>query len=429
MIPVSAGPAPRRSLRGRGSTLLHHLRSDRRQTAPVAFGGVVGDVWRRLADFDREHPQGADGLVALATAVISTPWLLRSQATAGASTWVLQAALIIPLIWRRRHPQGVFLVVAMVALVQWLVSIPLLADVSLLVALYTLAAHRTRLVAATGAAVLEVGVIMATTQWLLAGSWLRSFVFLSGLVAAALLLGANLQARRIHLEAAIERAERLEVERDQQVRLGAAAERTRIAREMHDVIAHNLAVIVTMADGAAAKLHREPDRAEAAINNVSEVGRQALRETRRVLGVLRDDTGVDGFAPQPGVAQIGILVEKLRATGLDTDLQIEGEPFAIPTGAELAVYRIVQEATTNTLKHAGMATELRIRLRYAAPEVEILVSDNGQRGASPPDSGDGHGIVGMRERVSLYSGTMSAGPAPAGGWLVRARLPVGSAAR
>jgi signal transduction histidine kinase len=398
------------------------LLADEPETTPAAQSGVTAAVVRRAGALQRAHPQAADTLLAVVTAAATTPWILRPAAHAGAGTWLLQAALIIPLVWRRRQPQVVFGVLAVVAAIQWWTSIPLTADVSLLIALYTLAAHRTRFVAVSGAVVLEAGVGLAVTRWVLAGSWERSLVFVSGLVAAALLLGADLQSRRANIEALTERARRLETERDQQAKLAAAAERTRIAREMHDVIAHSLAVIVAMADGAAAKLRRDPDRSETAIRQVADVGREALRETRRLLGVLRDENGTAGYSPQPTIAQLAELVETIRAAGLETGLTVEGEPFPLPQGAELAVYRIVQEATTNTLKHAVAATTLGISLRYARPSVEITVVDDGR--PRRDIVGEGHGIAGMHERVSLYNGTVTAGPGPTGGWAVFARLAV-----
>ena len=430
------------------------LVSDRGEAMLGAPQGSWGRLVERITDFERAHPLAADALLAAGTAVLTAAWLLRSSQQLHASplAWGLEAGLIIPLIWRRRQPQLVLAVLAVVAAVQWAAGILLTADISLLIALYTLAAHRARLVALAGAALLEVGAMMATTRWSLAGDWFRSFVFISGLVAAALFLGANLQSRRANMEAWRDRAAQLERERDQHARLAAAAERTRIAREMHDVIAHSLAVMVTMADGASAKLRRDPDQAAAAIDRVSDVGREALRETRRLVGVLRDDSRddsrdgtsdgawdrrgpagtdapVDDRSPQPGLDQLPELVDKLAATGIRADLSVEGVPFALPAGAQLAAYRIVQEATTNTLKHGVGATELRVRLCYDAPDVEVEVRDNG-RAPSPRPAAEreaGHGLSGMRERVALYNGRVAAGPDPDGdgGWLVRARLRAG----
>jgi signal transduction histidine kinase len=394
----------------------------------------TGSLTGSLVAMEKAHPRLADALLGAVTAAVTVPWILRPVAHAGAGTWLLEAGLIVPLVWRRCKPQAVFVVLAAVAAVQWWTAISLTADVSLLIALYTIAAHRARVVAIAGAAVLEVGVIMATTRWILAGSWIRSLVFVSGLVAAAVLLGANLQSRRANLEALIERARRLEFERDQHARIAAAAERTRIAREMHDVIAHSLAVIITMADAAAAKLRREPDRAEEAIHNISDVGREALRETRRLLGVLRDDFADDGLTPQPTIAQLSALVDKLKATGLDAELSVDGEPFAIPPGAELAVYRIAQEAATNALKHAVAATALHLRLRYDVTGVDIMIANDGDIAdvasrRHRDEALSGHGIAGMRERVSLYDGSLRAGPHPTGGWVVSAHLAIGAGLR
>lgn len=383
---------------------------------------------RRIQVVASRHPGFVDALGALMAAAITTPWLLHHRHV-GATSALLQAGLLIPLIWRRRAPVAVFAALSAVAFGQWLADGPLPADLSLLVALYTVALYRPRRMALVAAAVLEIGVVMATTRYSLAGSWVRSLVFLSAMVGAACLLGANLQGRRAHLAMLTDRAERLEHERDQQARIVAAAERTRIAREMHDVLAHSLAVMVSLADGASAKLTNEPERAAAAIAQVSELGRQSLRDTRRLLGVLRDDDTPESTVPQPDVSQLDDLVERVRDTGLDASLDVTGERFDIPPGAGLTVYRIVQEALTNSLKHASGARTVQVRLRYRAPALDVEVSDDG-RLPWPSEVGGrrvvataGHGLAGMRERASVYQGTVVAGPAPDGGWAVQARLP------
>ncbi len=380
-------------------------------------------LWGRAIAYDRVHPRVADTLAAGFLAVATIPWLLL-HTSRGPAVWLCDAGLIVPLIWRRRYPEAVFAVVAAVGLLQWLITEPMVTDVALLIALFTVAFERPLPTAVAAGVVLEVGVIMASVRWQLGDSWIRSIVGLSGLVAAALLLGAVLRVRKAHLVALTERAARLEIERDQQAQIAAAAERTRIAREMHDVIAHSLAVIVTMADGAAAKLAREPERAQAAIQAISEVGRQALGDTRRLLGVLRDDRSDVDMAPQPGLDQLDELIDKLRDTGLDATLERQGRPFELAPGAELTVYRLVQEAGTNTLKHAPAATTFRARLAFTYPSLIVEAVDDG-----PPlggaHFGAGHGIAGMRERVALYGGTVQAGPSPDGGWLVRASLRAG----
>jgi len=389
------------------------------------------DLWQlgsRLAD---AHPVLADTSVALAVAIVSAAWFV-DRVGSRPTGWALQVGLIVPLVWRRRYPVAVFAIIALVALVQWALGVEMVADVALLVALYTLASQRSRVVATAGAGLVEAGAIMASFRWSLAGSWLRSTVFLSGLVAAAFLLGTNLRSRRSRLAAVTERAERLEREREQQALIAATAERTRIAREMHDVIAHSLAVMISLADGANAKLHSDPERASTAIQNLSRIGRQALGDTRRLLGVLRDDGVPEALAPQPGLAQIDGLLAQVRTTGLAASLAINGEPLPLPPGAELTVYRIVQEATTNALKHAVGATSVAVALDYGPNLLAVSVQDNGRapsRGTDHrPPKGTGHGLSGMKERAAVYRGTVVAGPSVSG-WLVEARIPIAPVVR
>jgi signal transduction histidine kinase len=384
-------------------------------------------VWSRALAHERAHPQRADLLGMVVLAAASTQWMVEHTAGGGAA-WAFDAGLLVPLVWRRRQPVAVFVVLAAVALVQWSTSGPLLADAALLVAVLTVGSERSFRTAAAAWAVLEFGVVLASVRWDLAGSWIRSLVALSGLAVAAFLFGVALRSRRDSLAELTERAERLELERDQQAQIAVAAERTRIAREMHDVIAHSLAVIISMADGASAKLEREPERAGAAIEAVANVGRQALGETRRLLGVLRDDRDGPVLAPQPGLAQLDGLMAQLRTAGLDASLEVVGDRFEVPSSAELTVYRIVQEAATNTLKHGAGATALAVRVTFDRPRLLVEVADDGSGVVGRPPSGAGHGIAGMRERVTLYGGTLDAGPGHQGGWTVRASLsavPVG----
>jgi signal transduction histidine kinase len=243
-----------------------------------------------------------------------------------------------------------------------------------------------------------------------------------------------------------ERAHRLEVERDQQTFLAAAAERARIAREMHDVVSHNIQVMVTLADAATVAQRTDQARAAEAMTEVSGTGRQALRDMRRLLGLLRDGEEpsvyhdldkipeAGAFAPQPGLAELGVLTKRVSATGLTVELERLGEEFALSGAAELTVYRIVQEALTNAMKHAVSAHSVRISLSFAEPEVTVLVVDDGrlsppapapaQGRATPPADphGGGHGIPGMIERAAAFDGTLGAGPRADGGWQVTATL-------
>jgi signal transduction histidine kinase len=328
------------------------------------------------------------------------------------------AALIVPLVWRRRAPFAVFCLVAAVAFAHWWADVSLAADIALLVAIYTVAVQepRGRMIAAC--VVLELGIVLAVVRW--AGDpQVPAFVLLTGMATAAVVLGLNIRTRRAYLAALEDRAEQLERERDQQGRLAAAAERARIAREMHDVVAHNLSVMIALADGAGFMAEREPARSAGAMEQVSRTGRNALAEMRRLLGVLHEDESA-ALAPQPGLADLDALLEQVRAAGLKATLKTSGTPVPLGAGAELTVYRLVQEALTNTLKHAGPNARATVRLRYDGDGVEIDVTDDGH--GRPRVSAGGQGVAGMRERAAVYGGALEAGPAPGGGWRVHARI-------
>jgi len=371
-------------------------------------------AWRWVKAIDTTRPRLLDASIAgaievagvVSVAVLGVP---------GASPWILTSALAVPLAWRRRAPVSVFLVVAVVAFVQWLVLIQLAADVSLLIALFTVADERPRRVALAATAVLELGAVLDAVRGGPAETFFRSWVLLSGLVAAALFAGANLRARRAHVNALVERAEHLEFERDQQAQISTAAERTRIAREMHDVIAHSLAVMIALADGAHAKLTSDPNRADAALHDLSQLGREALDDTRRLLGVLRTSPTPNSRLPQPGVGDIPDLIRQVSATGLRAVLRIEGEPSPVAPGPGLHAFRIVQEAITNTLKHAQQATSVVVTLTYRGTQLDIDVVDDGRSVPSLPGPG-GFGLEGIRERAAIYDGVATAGRRPEGGW-------------
>ena len=366
------------------------------------------------------RPRRWDLISAAVVLLLAVPELKPRHGGPGAVAFDI--AFAIPLLWRSRWPFGVFLVTAGIAFVQWLVGIRVLGDFALLIALYTVASREDRRTAITAAAILELGVILALVQWFPDGH-VRSFVGLSGLVAAAGILGQNIRNRRQLLESLRERAARLEYERDQQGKLAAAAERARIARELHDVVAHNLTVMIALSDGAAYALRDDPDRAQDALETVSETGRRALGEMRRLLGVLRDDD-TDAIAnrdPQPGMAEIDALVDQVRAAGLPVTYRVSPDARALPAGIQLTVFRIVQEALTNSLKHAGPTASADVSVITSGGNVEVLVSDDGNVSTA---SHGGSGLRGMRERAAVYSGVIEAGPRPDGGWHVSAQLPV-----
>jgi signal transduction histidine kinase len=205
----------------------------------------------------------------------------------------------------------------------------------------------------------------------------------------------------------------------------AAAERARIAREMHDIVAHNLSVMIALADGAAFAAERSPEQSVSAMRNVAATGRGALTEMRRLLGVLRDDDGSESSrAPQPGIHELDQLVGQVRAAGLPVSLAVEGDGDALPAGAQLTVFRLVQEALTNTLKHAGPRARAQVSLRFDAAGVDVEISDDGTGARSSAQGAHGLGLNGMRERAAVYAGTVEAGPLASGGWRVHTRLAV-----
>jgi len=247
----------------------------------------------------------------------------------------------------------------------------------------------------------------------------------TGTVAAALGLGLYSAARRAYLAELHDRADRLERERDQQGALAAAAERARIAREMHDVVAHHLTVMVTLSEAAAAASARSPERAAEVMRSVSATGRRALADTRRLLGVLRQRPGDDpaaALAPVPDLTQLDALIEEVRSAGLQTTLEVCGQAPDVPAGVQLTVYRLVQEALTNTLKHGGTGARATVRLRYLPGELRVDIDDDGAGATAPAPAGVGGGLIGMQERIHAYGGDVQAGPRQPAGWNVSARL-------
>ncbi len=368
----------------------------------------------------RTHPLATDTLLAAVLLALCSVWLAGSG-FASYRAVVVQTALIAALTVRRLYPSAVFLVTSAIAFAQWLLGFPLLGDAALLVALYTVAAHESRIRTLLVTGLLETGAVMAAVKWEPAGTPLRSLLFLSAMVVAALFAGLAVASGSRYLAWMDERARRLETERDQQAVIAAAAERTRIARELHDIVSHSLSVVITLADAAAVVSRADPARGVEAMTEASEVGRRALTDMRAMLGVLRTDEPAAGLAPQPGIDDLGALVERIRATGLPVDLAVEGTPFPLGAAAELTAYRIVQEALTNTLRHA-VARHATVTIAYDQPQVRVRIADDGT--AKAPDTHRGHGIEGMRERAPLHGGTLRAGPHPdsAEGWLVEATL-------
>jgi signal transduction histidine kinase len=352
----------------------------------------------------------------------------------GQAVLLVALAVVLPLLWRHRAPLLAFGVSAAAAAVQWMLTGPLFADVALLIGFYTVAATCSRRRTLLAAGVLEFGVVIAVAQYG-RGAYALVALLLTGLVVAAGVLGINVQVRRAYLAEVEARAKRLEFERDQQGRLAVAAERNRIAREMHDIVAHNLSVMIALNDGASFTMLTDPDQAADAVREASSVGRTALGELQRALGVLRDNDSTAGSAgddpatrvPTPKIADLDRLLAPIRRTGLDVTLTVEGPVGALSSGLQLAIYRLVQESLTNTVKHARGADRSSVAIRTGAGGTEVVVADNGTAASRlpprQPAPGSGQGIIGMRERAAGLGGGVVAGRT-ATGWMVRAAFPV-----
>jgi signal transduction histidine kinase len=344
-------------------------------------------------------------------------WATRHHSVALAAAPVLLQ--VLPLLLRRRFPLSVLAVVLSASIAtQFVVGV--LPPFALGAALYTVASHTERRVAlrAGGATLLALAALLLVRSGLDAR---ESVVHLIIFAAATWILGDNVRTKRAYYRELEERAERLEREREESIHRAAADEQERIARELHDVIAHSVSVMVVQAAAANDVFERQPERAREALRSIEESGRSALTELRRLLGIVR--THERGrFEPQPGLAALEELIEQVRATGLEVGLELDGELGELPSGVDLSAYRIVQEALTNTLKHAH-ADRARIWIAHRGQELTIEVSDNGTGPGEP--AGNGHGLIGMRERVALLGGELEAGAQAGGGFAVKVRLPVG----
>jgi signal transduction histidine kinase len=395
-----------------------------------------------LYDFLRRHPTWVDSFwavvllgvegVSMATEGGQSPGEKPSLAVIP-----ITLALCTVIALRRRVPERMLALTAATGLAQVVFDVHVVpADFAMLVIIYTVAANGTRtasrfaLVAGLCAAPVSVLVWPEHSKPDTLGKVLFA-VFQMVPFALAWVLGDSLRTRRAYLAHLEERAARLEREREAQSKVAVAAERARIARELHDVVAHNVSVMVVQADGAAYILDTAPEQAKMALQTISGTGRQALAEMRRLLGVLRTGEQRESgeYVPQPDVGQLDELIEQVRTAGLPVDFKVEGTPRPLPSGVELTAYRIVQEALTNTRKHGGPEVGASVRLVYFDDGLGLLVEDDGK--GSPHDvyedggaDGRGQGLIGMRERVGMVGGTLDAGPRPSGGFRISALLPL-----
>ncbi|MFL5795341.1 MAG: sensor histidine kinase [Actinomycetota bacterium] len=390
-----------------------------------------------------------DGMLGAAVAGVQLVLLALGAAPGGPLTFrpldPLGVALIVAqgaaLTWRRQRPLAVFVAVFIPNTLYYLFSYPPSGfDFGLGVAIWTLAAYASRPVSMLG-----WGTLLATwlTQWLTeAGAYFRyarwpTLLYLLFWASAFWAWGRS--ARRVRAAHAAElaaQAERLERDRELEAQRAVAAERARIARELHDVVAHHVSMMVVQAEAGPVAVEHDPARAAGAFEAIAATGRQALVEMRRLLGMLRGgEEPAPSLAPQPSLAEVPSLVEQVGRAGLRVELVVEGTEAALPPGIDLSAYRIIQEALTNAVKHGGSG-RARVLVRYGPDDLRLQIRDEGRpaggNGAPVerrPDAAQGRGLLGMRERVALFGGELHVGPGPDGGFSVDARLPIGTAGR
>ncbi len=383
-----------------------------------------------VRDAIRRHPWWTDSLLALFLTFIAVGSVVFGGPNhRHASISLLDAILVpittLPIALRRYRPLTVLGVTVAAETLLLLFSTRVQVPLGVLVALYTVASRCERPVSIRAAEwvalPITAGVIVDN------GPHPGGVLPKLALFAIAWVLGDNIRTRRAYLAELEARAARLEREREEKAERAVIEERTRIARELHDVIAHNVSVMVVQASAGEEIFENHPERARESLSAVAATGRAALTELRRLLGVIRaEEEGerAQAYRPQPGIEYLDELVCQVRETGLAVELSVLGEPRELPEGVGLCAYRIVQEALTNTLKHSE-ASEARVSVRYAADALELCVRDDG-RGApgGNGDAGAGHGLIGMRERVALFGGELSAGARAERGYEVRARIPL-----
>jgi signal transduction histidine kinase len=384
----------------------------------------------------KAHPMVGDTLVAAFIAMFDVLIFIGRIFTAGPNAeaapkpWYITLPLIVgavtPMVFRRSFPIAAAYLALAIGVAHSLLEIGIASLITACIALYTLVAYVGRRTALLYLAVNEV-ITLAQAPWQFPEDWVVTLIVVNLAMAFSWALGEFNGARRAYNAEVEQRLRLLETERDQQARIAVADERARIARELHDVVAHAVSVMVVQADGAAYAVHSQPELAERAVKTISSTGREALTELRRLLGVLRSEDTAGERTPQPGTQSLSELAGRVRAVGLPVQLDIVGNVDDLPTGVGLGIYRIVQEALTNSLKHAGPGSSAVVRVERTGDRVELSIVDNGHRAASTlVGVSGGNGLIGMRERALVFGGTLEAGPRPTGGWQVRASLPIGS---
>jgi signal transduction histidine kinase len=391
---------------------------------------------KQRASGSRRLPVSAwvfDSVLALAAAGIGTALFVSEPMASGLPRGTLAVGYglvllhTLPLAARRRFPLAVLVTSVASGLVFATLGLlpPIALGPAILVAIYSVAAYGGRWVSLAGLVVAELGL---AAVWLTPAMLERSsFLFFMGFIAVAWVLGHFVGDRQVYVAQLEERTAELEQAREELARRAVAEERLRLARELHDVVAHAMSVIAVQSGVGAHVADSRPEEVGKALAAIEVTSRGALEELRRLLGVLRQDSEVQAsLTPVPGLANLDSLLAEVGKAGLAVRVRVEGTPLQLPAGVDLSAYRIVQEALTNVVKHAGPA-HAEVTIGYRDQEVTVEVTDDG-RGAVPPASdgrvGTGHGLIGMRERVAVFGGYLQVGPRPGGGFRVAARLPL-----
>jgi signal transduction histidine kinase len=378
--------------------------------------------------------------MVIATGLITMAWQDHN-----ASDWdfPIGVAMALTLLARRYVPFVVLGIVSSLALAQVFLTAntPTVYDLAVIVAMVAVVSHAAQMwkaYVAGGVVVIGVGVLAADNGLLRWGTdpaaldGMVQNLSIVGVCAAVWLTAYVLRTRRIYVQGLEERAATAERERDHLTELAAADERAAIARELHDVVAHSLAVMIVQADGASYAIEGDRDRARGAVKAIAETGREALEDMRRIVEVLRGTTTPDGEGDRRriGLDQLEALVEGARSAGLIVDLRIDGDPPALSAAAELTLYRLTQEGLTNALRHAGPGAAVTVELRFSDGTAFLEVIDDGAGKLSAAGHlrdlrpSGGNGLIGMRERVAVHGGQLTAGPRLGAGWQVTAVVPV-----
>ncbi|WP_405500703.1 histidine kinase [Streptomyces niveus] len=416
--PINPVPASRTAMHA--ARLPRSLTSDPDQRVAVSIISGLA-AWRML---DQRHPQLRRWALPAFCSLLALPSLLNPANRAHLPSEIaLTLAYAVPLLWRERHPGLVFALTTIASVLALPLHVLNGADAARIVALYNVSRYGTpRQLAAACTVTAAQLIVWASAFWgsgHLQHAKRPEMITLLTMLAVTACAGLALTGRlaKAYIVA-------LEIERDQQARLAAARERTRVSREMHDILGHTLAVIVGLADGAAALAKIRSERSADTLHIIADSGREALAELRRLLividdGALRTDVPL---APQPTLEDLTALLTRVRAAGPAATLRTDGDLTALSKGVQLTAYRIVQEALTNTLKHAASDTRVQVNVTTDGSTVHVSVEDCGPPRRTDTEHPSGQGLVGMRQRAALYQGRISAGPTPSGGWRVHTAL-------